>query len=121
MYPFTGTVHTLQPNTSVTINLAKEGVPSDAYRVIVYATIESGYNSRTPETTELEVSTTTFNGIIKRKLFCHVYDQGSLSYNSENISLPVAVGHTLNVIALLNGPGGNDNFSGSVQIVSYSK
>ena len=120
MYPFAGTIHTLEPNKSVTINLAKEGVPSNAYQVIVYATIESGYNSRS-SLADLEVSTTTLNGVIKRKLFCHVYNQDAWSYNSENISLPVAVGHTLDVIALLNGPGGNDNFSGSVQIVSYSK
>ena len=120
MYPFTGTVHTLEPNKSVTINLAKEGVPSDAYRVIVYATIESGHNSRSTNTSELEVSTTTFNGVIKRKLLYKLYDQQAWSYNSENMSLPIAVGHTLDVTALLNGPGGK-NFTASVQIVGYSK
>ena len=103
------------------INLKAEGVPDQAFQVIVYAKIATGYNSGSDVDGELTVSTTIPNGEIKRKVFCRFYEQSAWSYNSENIPLPLTCGSERLVRVSLQGPSGTKHFNASVQIVGYSK
>ena len=100
------------------MNLAREKIPRGAYQVIVYAKIQSGNVQGKDQTGELVVSTSTFNGLIERKLLYHVYPQSSWSFNSENIGLPIEDGYTTEITAELRGPDGG-NFSASVQVIGY--
>lgn len=120
-YPFQGKEYTLTPGQDLVINLRAEGVPDQAFQVIVYAKIATGYNSGSDEDGELTVSTTIPNGEIKRKVYCHFYGQDAWSYNSENIPLPVACGSDGVVRVSLQGPSGAQAVKASAQIVGYSK
>ena len=100
------------------ITLSSEGVPTDAYEVIVYAKVASGYNEGQKRDGELIVSSTIPNGRIERKVFCRFYAQSALSYNSENICLPLGGSGTKTVTASLNGPN-SGNFNASVTVVGY--
>lgn len=120
-YPFQGKEYALTPGQDLVINLKAEGVPDQAFQVIVYAKIATGHNSGSDEDGELTVSTTIPNGEIKRKVYCRFYHQDAWSYNSENIPLPVAFGSDGVVRVSLQGPSGAQNFKASAQIVGYSK
>ena len=99
--------------------MRNEGVPTDAYEVIVYAKLRTGYNPNKDEDGELVVSVTIPNGRIERKLFCHIYPQNAWSYNSENIALPVGTGLARQIVAELRADG--SYVAGSIQIVGYRK
>jgi hypothetical protein len=119
LYPLNGTVHNLAQNKQLTINIGNEGVPQDAYEVIVYSNVRTGYNVGKDESGELVVSVTIPNGLIERKLACHLYGQSAWSYNSENISFPVGPGDAREIKAELKATG--ENIVGSVQIVGYRR
>ena len=70
------------------------------------------------EDSELSVSSTIPNGRIERKVFCHFYNQQAWSYNSENISLPVAQRVPRVITAYLKGFGKSD---ASVTVVGYRR
>ena len=113
-------MHNLKQHQLLTLDLRNEGVPDDAKEIIVYAKLRTGNNGST-EDGELVVSVTIPNGRIERKLFCYTSPQGSWSYNSENIALPVGQGPGLarQMAAQLNAKG--NSVFGSVQIVGYGK
>ena len=96
--------------------MRNEGVPQNAYEVIVYATVRTGRNIDINSNGELVVSVNIPNGRIERKLFLRVYDQGSWSYNSENIALPVGPGLAREIVAELKAAG---DPVASIQIVGY--
>lgn len=120
-YPFQGKEYAITPGQELAINLRAEGVPDQAFQVIVYAKIATGHNSGSDEDGELTVSTTIPNGQIKRKVYCRFYDQQAWSYNSENIPLPVAFGCDGVVRVSLQSPSGALKVMASAQIVGYSK
>ena len=99
--------------------MTNEGVPADAYEVIVYAKLRTGRNKHRNGHGELVVSVTIPNGRIERKLFCFFYQQSAVSYNSENITLPVGPGLARQIVAELRTEG--NRVVGSVQIVGYRK
>ncbi|XP_068714061.1 uncharacterized protein [Montipora foliosa] len=117
-YPFPGREFAMQPGDSITIDLTREGIPHQAYQVVVYAKIATGHNAGVDEDGEMTVSTTIPNGLIERKLYCHFYGQQAWSYNSESIPLPVGCERAVN--ASLQGPSGTSKVMASVQIVGYS-
>ncbi|XP_068762666.1 uncharacterized protein [Montipora capricornis] len=120
-YPLKGYNHTLLPGQDLCIDLASEGVPDQAYEVIVYAKIAKGWNSAgLDEDGGMTVSSTISNGVIERKLACHFYDQNSWSYNSENIPLPVARDGERVVRVSFIGPTNAKGVTASAQIVGYS-
>ena len=98
--------------------MRNDGVPADAYEVIVYAKLRTGWE-RTWYDGALVVSVTIPNGRIERKLFCYVYPQTAVSYNSENIALPVGPGLARQIVAELKISG--VSAIGSIQIVGYRK
>ncbi len=98
--------------------MRNDGVPAGAYEVIVYAKFHTGWERNSGDG-ELVVSVTIPNGRIERKLFCHVYEQNAISYNSENIALPVGRGLARQIVAELKVSGGSA--VGSIQIVGYRK
>lgn len=102
----------------MTIALSDEGVPDDAFEVIVYAKVATGHCPGQDEDSELSVSSTIPNGRIERKVFCHFYNQQAWSYNSENISLPVAQRVPRVITAYLKGFGKSD---ASVTVVGYRR
>ena len=99
--------------------MGNNGVPEDAYEVIVYAKLRTGNNDGKDEDGELVVSVTIPNGLIERKVFCHLYGQQAWSYNSENITLPVGPGLARQIVAELRTEG--NRVVGSVQIVGYRR
>jgi hypothetical protein len=121
LYPFGGKVYNVKPGEDLKIDVEKEGVPSHASEVIVYAKICSGNVPGKDEDGELVLSVTVPNGKIERRLFCHVYQQEAWAYNSENISLPVEPGAPATgsegreITAYAQGSG----FQASLQIVGY--
>ncbi len=94
-------------------------MPADAYEVIVYAKVSTGYNGGKEGDGELVVSVTIPNGRIERKLYCYLYGQQAWSYNSENIALPVGPGLARQIVAELRADG--SYVAGSIQIVGYRK
>ena len=120
-YPLNGKVHNLTPGQSLTIQLARENVPEQAYQVVIYAIFSNGTYKPGDAPGEMIVSTTIPNGVIERKLYCYVYNQAAWSYNSENITLPVGPDNRV-VNVTLNVPGctSGSHYTASVQIVGYS-
>ena len=108
----------MEPGSIVTIDLTREGIPQQAYQVVVYAKIATGHNPGTEEDGVMTVSTNIPNGCIERKVYCSFYPQQAWSWNSENIPLPVGSQRVVN--ASLQGPGGTSKVKASVQIVGYS-
>ena len=106
-------------DTPITIDLETAGVPKDANTVIVYAKLKSGHVPGHDKSGDLVVSSTTIKGVIERRLIYHVYDQGSWSFNSENMRIPVTPGMTKSIKAKLEGPSIRGNFGASVQIVGF--
>ena len=120
-HPLNGTVHNLTPGQSLTIQLAREKVPDQAYQVVIYAILASGYYDPKDVPGEMTVSTTIPNGVIERKLYCYVYNQSAWSYNSENITLPVAPNsRVVNVSLKVPQPTSGTPYKASVQVVGYS-
>ena len=107
-------------STPVTIDLKTAGIPNDASKLIVYAKLESGTVQGQDKSGDLVVSSTTITGVIERGLRYHVYDQGSWSFNSENMRIPVTPGMTKSIEAKLDGPSGG-NFGASVQIIGFKR
>lgn len=118
IYPFRGREFTLNPGDNITIDLTNEGIPQDAYQVIVYAKIATGQNQDINQDGVMTVSTNIPNGCIERKVYCSFYPQQAWSWNSENIPLPVGSQRVVN--ASLQGPSGTSKVKASVQIVGYS-
>ena len=120
-HPLNGTVHNLTPGQSLTIQLVGEKVPNQAYQVVIYAILSTGYYNPTDSPGEMTVSTTIPNGVIERKLYCYGYNQSAWSYNSENITLPVGPNsRVVNVSLKLAQPTSGSNYKASVQVVGYS-
>lgn len=120
-HPLDGKEHSLTPGQTLTLQLAQENVPEQAYQVVIYAVFASGSYAPGNAPGEMIVSTTIPNGVIERKLYCYVYDQSAWSYNSENIALPVGpdnrvVNVKLNVPEFTSG----SHYIASVQVVGYS-
>ena len=103
----------------MTIALSAEGVPDDAFEVIIYAKVATGNCPDQDEDSELCVSSTIPNGQIERKVFCRFYGQQAWSYNSENISLPVDKLGLRVITAHLKGFGKRSN--ASVTVVGYRR
>ena len=120
-HPLNGKVHNLTPGQNLTIQLAQENVPEQAYQVVIYAIFANGHYKPGDAPGEMIVSTTIPNGVIERKLYCYVYNQSAWSYNSENITLPVGPGNRV-VNVTLNVPGftPGSHYIASVQVVGYS-
>ncbi|XP_068676989.1 uncharacterized protein [Montipora capricornis] len=121
IHPLDGNEYQLTPGQNLAIKLEDENVPEHAYQVVIYAKIETGYYDLRdkPGAGEMIVSTTIPNGVIERKLICHVYDQQAWSYNSENITLPVASNNRVVNVSLKLAPSSSGKCKASVQIVGY--
>ena len=120
-HPLNGKVHSLTAGQTLTLQLAQENVPEQAYQVVIYATFANGHYKPGNEPGEMIVSTTIPNGIIERKLYCYLYDQSAWSYNSENIALPVGSDNrVVNVTLNLPESTSGSYYIASVQVVGYS-
>lgn len=123
IHPLDGNEYQLTPGQNLAIKLEDENVPEHAYQVVIYAKFKSGYYYGSVDKSgagEMTVSTTIPNGVIERKLICHVYEQRAWSYNSENITLPVAPNNRFVNVSLKITPSPSGNYTASVQIVGYS-
>ena len=105
--------------TPFKINLDTAGVPKDASAVIVYAIVQSGYIENATSGA-LVLTWKTHHGTMERRLFYRTYKQDSWSYNSENMTIPVADMTTRCIEAYIDGPPLNgDSFKATVQLVSF--
>ena len=119
-HPLNGKVHNLTPGQSLTIQLAQDYVPEQAYQVVIYAIFANGIY-KPGAAGEMIVSTTIPNGVIERKLYCFAFEQVAWSYNSENIALPVGPDNrVVNVTLNLPESTSGSYYIASVQIVGYS-
>ena len=74
--------------STLDIDISKEGVPVEAYEVIIFAYVECGAGNKSVDGV-FSFSTVTAQGKIEAKLYFTAYDQSAWSFNSENIALPV--------------------------------
>ena len=78
-----------KPSSIQRFNLTAAGVPGSAKEVLIYITLQTGYN--TDRNDDLEVAVWTTDGVLeyKKYLYGRMYQQDALSYNSENMWFPV--------------------------------
>ena len=86
----------------IKISLEETGIPDDAYEVVVYTFVGTGYLSRSSVyTSHILVNLLDANNDVTdtRQLFFKTYDQAAVSYNSENMVLAIEPGASCSVQA----------------------
>ena len=114
-----GTEYTVpQDGSVISIDIAKDGVPIEAYEVILYVYVRSGKLGGQYDGYFI-FSTSTTNGNIERFLYFRTYEQEAYSYNSESIYLPV--GKERIVSAKIDSRRNNPRLTCKVQVIGYRK
>ena len=101
----------------MTLNLADQGIPSEANEVIIFATLRSGTMNNDREGLFDVTVPDTDNGPITRSIFFRTYNQGSWSFNSEYFTLPIGSSRTVTAQVKTAATGGN--FEAAVTVVGY--
>ena len=100
------------PGTLSAVYLSNTVVPSTAKEVLVYVYIRTGYVVSGSGT--VQIYTTTANVL---KLHVYTYHQSAVSYNSDNIWLPIGEGRV--VYGKYTGSAITKNSYAGFQIVGY--
>ena len=98
------------------IDISKEGVPCYANEVIIYAYVRSGYAKERNKYGHITFASNYTHGTMEKFLFYFTYDQPAISFNSENISLPVAKERY--IYAKMDPPP-SENFISRVKVIGY--
>jgi len=108
----------LNDGSELKIDLSIEGVPHNAFEVVIFTYTKSGNVGSINEDGQYIFYTSTDNGQIERYLFYHAYRQDAWSYNSENIALPLDKEH---YVFVKIDRAAHYNIKGFVKGIGYRK